>query len=257
MTDTERMIYVELEHADSEGLWTKTIQTRTGVSSAESQNALKKLESRRLVKQFQNSKYPNKKYYMLSHLHPSDDATGGLFYSEGAIDKELLRILMQYTEVYVHSKAWQMPEKALDGGKRKRTEFLDGADPNVLFGSKRRKGVKPWPAGYQDYAKAGDIAKYLNQRRLCKEKIMEAEAQQVLNLLCYDGRIEEVNEGVGYRTILRPLANPWENVVEKSRNGFSEVPCGGCPASGLCDESGPVNARTCEYFEEWLGLAKD
>ena len=257
MTDNERMIYVDLEQADSEGLWIKRISQRTGLSSVECQNALKKLESRRLVKQFQSSKYSNKKCYMLSHLHPSEDATGGLFYSEGAVDTELLRILMQYTEVYVHSKAWQMPEKVSENGKRKRADIPDGADPGVLFGSKRRKGVKPWPAGYLDYAKAGEVAKYLNQRRLCKEKIMEVEAQQVLELLCYDGRIEEVSEGGGYRTLLRPLVNPWENDVEKGRNGFSEVPCGGCPASRLCDESGPVNARTCEYFEEWLGLAKE
>jgi len=35
-------------------------------------------------------------------------------------------------------------------------------------------------------------------------------------------------------------------------NGWSDAPCSRCPVFRLCEEDGPVNARTCGYFQEWL-----
>lgn len=35
-------------------------------------------------------------------------------------------------------------------------------------------------------------------------------------------------------------------------NGISETPCSRCPVFRLCEEGGPVDARSCGYFGEWL-----
>jgi len=37
-------------------------------------------------------------------------------------------------------------------------------------------------------------------------------------------------------------------------NGFSETPCSRCPVFRLCEEGGPVDARSCGYFDEWLAV---
>lgn len=250
------MVYFEVENAGLDGLWTKVIKQRTHLQLAEVTQALKKLESKGFVKQFSSAKYPTKKLYILSHLHPSEEAAGGLFYSDGVIDVELLSHLMKFTEVFVHRKAWQAREstsKPDENGKRKREEGEDPVDSGILHGSKRWKGVKPMPAGYQGYATIGEIAKYLNRAGLlARDKIMEEEVEQVLDLLCYDGRVERILLGGGFRTVLRPISNPYEETPDTARTGFTEIPCGGCPSFDLCDDTGPVNARTCEYFKDWL-----
>lgn len=258
------MVYFEVENAGLDGLWTKVIKQRTHLQVAEITQALKKLESKGFVKQFSSAKYPSKKLYILSHLQPSEEAAGGLFYSDGVIDVELLSHLMKWTEVYVHRKAWQARDNnsiSDKNGKRKRErererEGEDGEDPvdaGILHGSKRWRGVKPMPAGYQGYASIGEVAKYLNKAGLLlKDKIMEQEVEQVLDLLCYDGRVEKVLLGGGFRTLLRPISNPYEETPDTARTGFTEVPCGGCPSFDLCDDTGPVNAKSCEYFKDWL-----
>ncbi|EIW66918.1 hypothetical protein TREMEDRAFT_74612 [Tremella mesenterica DSM 1558] len=34
--------------------------------------------------------------------------------------------------------------------------------------------------------------------------------------------------------------------------GQTQVPCGNCPQFALCEDDGPVNARECEYYDDWL-----
>lgn len=34
--------------------------------------------------------------------------------------------------------------------------------------------------------------------------------------------------------------------------GQMHTPCGRCPQFTFCEESGPVNAKSCEYYSKWL-----
>lgn len=52
-----------------------------------------------------------------------------------------------------------------------------------------------------------------------------------------------------YRWVKRPHD---EDVENGPGNGFSEAPCSRCPVFRLCEEGGPVDARSCEYFSQWL-----
>ncbi|PWN54354.1 hypothetical protein IE53DRAFT_376567 [Violaceomyces palustris] len=59
-------------------------------------------------------------------------------------------------------------------------------------------------------------------------------------------------EGIPYvYRAIRPLS---------VRVGWTEVPCGQCPVFDFCDETGPVNAETCQYFggkEDELGRKRE
>ena len=76
----------------------------------------------------------------------------------------------------------------------------------------------------------------------------EAEMLQLLDILVWDAKVETVPRTKGYRAIRRV---PHVDDVE-FENGFTEAPCGRCPVFEICEEGGPVNATTCEYFEDWL-----
>ena len=39
---------------------------------------------------------------------------------------------------------------------------------------------------------------------------------------------------------------------ERAASGWSQVPCTACPTFDFCDDRGPVNAKDCVYFGEWL-----
>ena len=41
---------------------------------------------------------------------------------------------------------------------------------------------------------------------------------------------------------------------DSAGNGLTESPCGRCPVADIYEEGGPVNARNCEYFQEWLEI---
>jgi len=54
-----------------------------------------------------------------------------------------------------------------------------------------------------------------------------------------------------YRWVRVPGA---EDIERGPGNGFSESPCSRCPVFRLCEEGGPVDARSCGYFEDWLAV---
>ena len=78
----------------------------------------------------------------------------------------------------------------------------------------------------------------------------ESEVSQLLDILCWDGRLEKIRNGRSYKAIRR-VAGEDVAVLE---NGLTESPCGRCPVFDICEDDGPVNARTCEYFQDWLQL---
>ena len=42
---------------------------------------------------------------------------------------------------------------------------------------------------------------------------------------------------------------------ERVASGWSQAPCTACPSFDFCDDKGPVNAKDCAYFGEWLRSA--
>lgn len=216
---------------------------------------LKKLEGKGYIKSFQSAGHPKQKIYIISELQPSEGSTGGIFYDQGELDQELLENLMKLVEVYVHRRSWHYPpldSSPNKNGKRKRSreEREEPLDDGILNGIKRWTAVLPKPAGFMGYPTALEISNYINDTGIIKEKIMESETRKVVNLLCWDGRIEKVMNGQAYRTILHPLTK--YHGGEEPPKGLGESPCGNCPVFDLCDDSGPVNAQTCTYFDDWL-----
>ena len=48
--------------------------------------AVKSLENKNMIKAVKLVKYPNRKTYMLAKLQPSENVTGGPFYTDGVLD---------------------------------------------------------------------------------------------------------------------------------------------------------------------------
>ena len=219
---------------------------------------LKKLEKKNYVKPVKSVKFPGRKTYMLSQLQPSEDVTGGPYYTDGALDEEFINQMGYWTERYVSGRSWWLPSIG-DSGRRKNKTHLSSKQAEDLravelagkvSGKDRSKNALPMPAGYIGYPTIPEITKAINASRISPVVMKEAEMKQLLDVLCWDGRLQTALGGKAYKAV-RPFDEKTEEVTE---NGLTEAPCGRCPVSDICEEGGPVNARTCEYFQEWLEI---
>ena len=245
-------MYSHIESAGREGIWVKAIRTKSNLHQAPLNKALKLLESKGLIKPVTSQKAPSRKTYMLSSLQAPEEVTGGPFYSEGHIDEVLIRHASYFLERYIHSKSWHRRERKPSReerhtGKRKHVTIADDEHRETRK-SKQPQVHVPMPPGYVGYPTVGELTQVLNASGLSTVKLKEDEVHQLLDILCWDGRVEKVLHGRAYKTV-RPGA--WDET--DGGHAFTEAPCGRCPVGDLCDETGPVNAATCEYFPTWLG----
>ncbi|KAH8681887.1 RNA polymerase Rpc34 [Xylariales sp. PMI_506] len=124
-----------------------------------------------------------------------------------------------------------------------------------------RPVLLPMPAGFKGYLTLPEITQKIADVGITKGiPLKEADIQQLVDVLVFDSRIEEVKVGRrrGYRAVRVTKADPQNNISldddtwEPPSNGLTTAPCGRCPVFELCEEGGPVWAGGCEYFDRWL-----
>lgn len=252
----EALVYSYIESSGREGIWTRTIRNRTNLHQAVFNRCLKSLENKSFIKSIQSAKFPKRKVYILYQLQPSEDVTGGPFFTDGTLDEEFVHQLGMWAEKYVLGRSWyHASTKAPD--KRKRKAKLSAEEAEHLktqeFKEIQREETSvalPMPPGYTGYPTVPEITRAINQSGISGVVMKEAEMRQLLETLCWDGRLMKVMDGKGYKTVHRPKTHD----ADASANGLTEAPCGRCPVFDLCEENGPVNAGSCTYFQEWLKM---
>ena len=218
--------------------------------------AIKSLEGKNLIKSIKTVKFPNRKTYMLAKLQPSEDVTGGPFHTDGVLDEEFVYQMSNWTERYIIGRSWYFsPSPESTKGKLSSKLTQDQAEQSRTEALKRKghakdrhKVVLPYPASYRKFPTLAEVTRAINDSGLSGIVMKESEMKQLLDILCWDGRVERIRNSKAYRAI-RSVAETDGIVLE---NGLTESPCGRCPVFDLCEEDGPVNARTCEYFQDWL-----
>lgn len=189
------------------------------------------------------------------------------------------RIKREHSPILVQDDGEQVAPGAASGrGRRKRKrgpnpiapahDIEDSAPPQKHRSHKHSHDPETdtgpnqlsFPAGH-DYPTAASIHKYLITggaiRGAKANSLSTDEIQNILNVLVWDEKLEEVNGG--YRTVRGVMAKqPGEEEDEagederKRGNGLTEAPCGRCPVIDLCETGGLINAATCVYFDQWL-----
>ena len=91
LSGDEKMIYTAIEESHENGIWIRNIKKRTGIADSKAMDRLVgRLQTLHLIKNVKSAKAPAQKTYMLSHLAPSDEVTGGSFYDAGDLDESLI-----------------------------------------------------------------------------------------------------------------------------------------------------------------------
>jgi len=305
------MVYAVVDEAGADGIWNRTIKHKLNMHESVVKNCIKYLETKGYIASMKNVEHPNKKMYIKANLRPSERATGGPWFTEGELDTafiaELEGIVFEYIKTksaYLGSQggprsdassALKAPRKgiikgsALDGEaaprgvKRAATDISNdeataSAKSDVAaagVGASRSKGkvYLPLPAGYRSYPTVSEIAQLIHQTGITNNTTLgEADIQQLVDGLCFDGIIEpvKINNRRGYRVTRATKQDtmPFHKRqkereagigvdrmgIEATGNGLTETPCGRCPVFELCEEGGPVSPSNCVYFVQWLDM---
>ena len=238
MTVDEALVFSYIDTAGSEGIKLQAIRHRSGLHAGVVTKSLKSLEKGKYIKQV--ATLHAAKTYMRYDLHPPESVAGGPFYDKKnqEMDVDFIQILADYVERYIVGRSWYFP----DGSRSlKRKE----KDPYSTGNRDRSSEMLPMPPGHTGYPTIASITKDLNSSGLSNAIMKEAEMQQIVDILCWDGKIEKSPFGEGYKALRNPQRT-------ESQHGLTEAPCGRCPNLAICHDDGPVNIRSCTYFQEWL-----
>lgn len=201
--------------------------------------------------------------YMLAGLAPSEDVTGGAWFTDGVLDANFINTVAGYIEYTVSRKSWfEVP--SADGPRNKRIKTSVGG---VSVKQEAEKEYVSFPAGYRGYPTVPMITAAVNESGITPVRLGEDSIAQLCEVLCYDNKLIALNSGEFYKSTKNPDAVKLAQMRKAStepdadakhelvKNGMTEAPCGQCPVFKLCAPGGAVSPESCEYFGPWLEQA--
>ncbi|KAL4792767.1 RNA polymerase Rpc34 [Aspergillus venezuelensis] len=264
LSPDESLVYNVIHSMGRSGIWVRAIQQRTNLHKSILDRCLKSLEGKNYIKSLHNVKFPSRKMYMLAGLAPSEDVTGGAWFTDGVLDENFIGVVSGFIEFTVARKSWY-EVSAGDKSRAKRLKAADGTKKETGAGSKEKEYL-PYPAGYSGYPTVAALTAAVNSSGITPVRLGEESVTQLLEMLCYDNKLVALNNGEVYKSIKNPeqvktrqqsqaRKTDEETAADNDRlvsNGMTEVPCGHCPVFNLCVPGGAVSPENCEYFETWI-----
>ncbi|KAJ3358231.1 34-kDa subunit of RNA polymerase III (C) [Allomyces javanicus] len=243
----EKLVFNYIKAVGTEGIWVRTLAIKTSLHQNSLSKALKKLEQRGLIKQVKSVKYGSKKFYMLAELQPSNEVTGGIWFTDQELD-------LNFVNTVAHACLRAIARKSFP------------QDSQAVF-----------PSNYNRYLTITKITREINKIKITNVELTQADVEAVLDMLIFDNKIEKLpvpaepllmaeddddaNNPMGGMNVSLDedhddgSADVWmyralkENWTETE---WAKFPCGVCPVRRDCTPDGAVNPRDCKYINDWL-----
>ncbi|CDO71516.1 hypothetical protein BN946_scf184910.g15 [Trametes cinnabarina] len=163
-----RCVGAERVHA---GIWTKHLKAKTELHQTVIDRCLKSLTQKQLIKAVKSVKFPTRKIYMLAHLEPSVEMTGGPWYTDNELDTEFIKLLCSACLRFIRDRS---------APKRKGSD--DSSSSTLLY------PISAAPS----YPTAQQILGFLSKSRITETELNVEHVEMLLNVLVLDGEIERV-----------------------------------------------------------------
>ncbi|PBP22467.1 DNA-directed RNA polymerase III subunit RPC6 [Diplocarpon rosae] len=266
LTAEQEIVYMQIDEAGGDGAWSRNIKLKTNLHESLFQSAIKHLKGKNMISEMKSVEHPTRKMYILSSLRPSDRATGGPWFTDGELDEEFINTVMRvlfehirkrtfYQSKIAHPKAKKLHNKMTpEEIKAARAQGLGPRveeDGEAALRRRKRAAMLPMPADYQGYPTLNELTLFVENADIFSQTLSASDIQQLLDIMCYDNRIDRVinGEGVCYKALRQSLMEE-----EERTSLLTEVPCARCPVFDLCEDGGPVGPSNCEYFNDWLNI---
>ncbi|KAG0042794.1 34-kDa subunit of RNA polymerase III (C) [Gryganskiella cystojenkinii] len=226
LSGEEHVVYSTIRASGNEGIWTKHLKSKTNLHETVIKRCLKVLEQKALVKGVKSVKYPTRKLYMLMELTPSEEVTGGPWFTDNELDHDFV-------------------------------EQLAGACYKFIVAKSFPKGSSSvYTTAHNSYPSATAVRKHIMDRRISAVDLTVADITMLLDVLVYDGKVEK---------FIAQVDEDWDDEMDtasdwvykairgkKAESAWQDCPCGVCPVADFCTETGPVNPAGCTYYNKWL-----
>ncbi|KAH9077957.1 RNA polymerase Rpc34 [Lactarius deliciosus] len=172
LSGEENMVLGHIQAAANQGIWTKHLKAKTELHQTVIDRCLKSLVQKQLIKSVKGVKYPTRKIYMMAHLEPSVELTGGPWYTDNELDTEFIKLLCSACLRFVRERT--LP-KYKNG---------DGRSSSTL-------PLYPVSAGVS-YPGAKEVLTFLTKSKITETQFTEEHVEMLLNVLVLDGDIERL-----------------------------------------------------------------
>jgi len=106
LTINENALYQLIEKSQNRGIWSRDLKMTLNIPKKQWEEAIKTLETRKLVKTVQSASQRNKKIYMLYDLQPGQELTGGPWFNEqNEYDQTFINIICRQIRSLVEDKS--------------------------------------------------------------------------------------------------------------------------------------------------------
>ncbi|KAL4072206.1 RNA polymerase Rpc34 subunit-domain-containing protein [Scleroderma yunnanense] len=171
MSPEEAMVLSHIQASGNEGIWTKHLKAKTELHQTVIDRCLKSLVQKQLVKSIKAVRHPTRKIYMLAHLEPSVELTGGPWYTDNELDTEFIKLLSTACLHYIRDRSF--PKQS---GKR--------FSQNQL----RLYAIGAAPS----YPSAQQIQHFLSKSKITETELGVEHVEMLLRVLELDGEIEKI-----------------------------------------------------------------
>ncbi|KZT02415.1 uncharacterized protein LAESUDRAFT_661947 [Laetiporus sulphureus 93-53] len=169
LNQEEVLVIDRIRAAGNEGIWTKHIKAKTQLHQVVVDKCLKSLTQKQLIKTVNDVRHSARKIYMLSHLEPSTELTGGPWFTDNELDTEFIKLLSGVCLKIIRDRSF----------------------PKTLQGQDSRSR-QVYPLSYSSYPNAQQILNFLKKSGVTETDLTVEHIQILLEVLIWDGKIEKI-----------------------------------------------------------------
>lgn len=214
VADAETVVLNVIKSRKGLGIWLADVKKDAKLPPHMVDKCLASLLKKNLIKPVKNIQNKTKKHFMAVEFEPSEELTGGAWYSDGNLDKQLISSLKDVCVKVILKQQVSTAQGIYD--------FLN-----------QRKALSGCTGG-----QISEILKNL----VLDNAIIEVKSSGLgdyhsipVGAVCY--RIARGDAGAGPRM-----------------NSRATIPCLACPRIHECTDDGIISPMTCEYFSKWLAF---
>lgn len=171
MAPEEAMVLSHVQASGNEGIWTKHLKAKTELHQTIIDRCLKSLVQKQLVKSIKAVRHPTRKIYMLAHLEPSVELTGGPWYTDNELDAEFIKLLSSACLHYIRDRSFPKQNSKRVSRNQIRL-YAIGAAPS--------------------YPSAQQIQLFLSKSKITETELGVEHVEMLLRVLELDGEIEKI-----------------------------------------------------------------